>query len=215
MFWLNGTPQLLLNISVLLMCLRMIHSTVRTPLSLGCWISMALRSFRTTGRVNYISFNIYVIKVNNLFMLYIIFCYIHILFILYYYTYFVINLNKQYNSIYYCNIQWHIFYIIIKSNHFYCHITTAQVPWWVKFLRACSRQCKKKQKKITYGQYIFTDYTEDNVQNTHTYTQYTQCTIKTYLVILTPSMVYIVLTIKNIIYILVLYRIKNKSFCLQ
>ncbi len=33
----------------------------------------------------------------------------------------------------------------IKSNHFYCHITTAQVPWWVKFLRACSRQCKKKK----------------------------------------------------------------------
>ncbi len=31
----------------------------------------------------------------------------------------------------------------IKSNHFYCHITTAQVPWWVKFLWACSRQCKK------------------------------------------------------------------------
>ncbi len=54
----------------------------------------------------------------------------------------------------------------IKSNHFYCHITTAQVPWWVKFLWACSRQCKKK---ITYGQYIFTDCTEDNVQNTHTY----------------------------------------------
>ncbi len=26
---------------------------------------------------------------------------------------------------------------------FYCHITTAQVPWWVKFLWACSRQCKK------------------------------------------------------------------------
>ncbi len=118
----------------------------------------------------------------------------------------------------------------IKSNHFYCHITTAQVPWWVKFLWACSRQCrkttdnlpmdrqckktinnlhmdrqckklhwsiysapdsaKKKKKKhnnsnlhmdrqckkkhqFTYGQYIFTDCTEDNVQNTHTYTQYT------------------------------------------
>ncbi len=30
-----------------------------------------------------------------------------------------------------------------------------------------------KKKKITYGQYIFTDCTEDNVQNTHTYTQYT------------------------------------------
>ncbi len=71
----------------------------------------------------------------------------------------------------------------IKSNHFYCHITTAQVPWWVKFLRACSRQCNKKQQ-FTYRQYIFTDCTEDNVQNTHTYTQYTQCTIKTYLVIL-------------------------------
>ncbi len=36
----------------------------------------------------------------------------------------------------------------------------------------CSRQCKKQQQ-FTYGQYIFTDYTEDNVQNTHTYTQYT------------------------------------------
>ncbi len=153
----------------------------------------------------------------------------------------------------------------IKSNHFYCHITTAQVPWWVKFLWACSRQCKKttdnlpmdrqckkttdnlhmdrqckkttdnlhmdrqckknnkqftygqtvqkktthnlhmdrqcrkttdnlhmdrqckkqqhtiyiwtdsakKLQQFTYGQYIFTDCTEDNVQNTHTYTQYT------------------------------------------
>ncbi len=29
-----------------------------------------------------------------------------------------------------------------KSNHFYCHITTAHVPWWVKFLRACSRRCR-------------------------------------------------------------------------
>ncbi len=59
----------------------------------------------------------------------------------------------------------------IKSNHFYCHITTAQVPWWVKFLWACSRQCrkttdnlpmdrqcKKKKKKnnrqFTYGQTV-------------------------------------------------------------
>ncbi len=39
---------------------------------------------------------------------------------------------------------------------------------------------------FTYGQYIFTDCTEDNVQNTHTYTQYTQCTIKTYFVTDTP-----------------------------
>ncbi len=42
-----------------------------------------------------------------------------------------------------------------KSNHFYCHITTAQVPWWVKFLWACSRQCKKKQQQqFTYGQTV-------------------------------------------------------------
>ncbi len=45
------------------------------------------------------------------------------------------------------------------------------------------RQCKKNNKQFTYGQYIFTDCTEDNVQNTHTYTQYTQCTIKTYSII--------------------------------
>ncbi len=53
------------------------------------------------------------------------------------------------------------------------------MPWWVKFLWACSRQCKKTKQKqqFTYGQYIFTDCTEDNVQNTHT------CTIKTYLII--------------------------------
>ncbi len=57
-------------------------------------------------------------------------------------------------------------YIYIKSNHFYCHITTARVLWWVKFLRACSRQCKKTEQ-FTYRQYIFTDCTEDNVQNTH------------------------------------------------
>ncbi len=41
---------------------------------------------------------------------------------------------------------------------------------------------KNRTQQFTYGQYIFTDCTEDNVQNTHTYTQYTQCTIKTYLV---------------------------------
>ncbi len=32
---------------------------------------------------------------------------------------------------------------------------------------------KKQQQQFTYGQYILTDCTEDNVQNTHTYTQYT------------------------------------------
>ncbi len=71
---------------------------------------------------------------------------------------------------------WLIYYIYmqnicvvfqIKSNHFYCHITTAQVPWWVKFLWACSRQrkknnnnlhmdrqCKKNNKQFTYGQTV-------------------------------------------------------------
>ncbi len=57
--------------------------------------------------------------------------------------------------------------IQIKSNHFYCHITTAQVPWWVKFLWACSRQCrkttdnlpmdrqcKKNNRQFTYGQTV-------------------------------------------------------------
>ncbi len=38
---------------------------------------------------------------------------------------------------------------------------------------------KNKTQQFIYGQYIFTDCTEDNVQNTHTYTQYTQCTVKT------------------------------------
>ncbi len=49
--------------------------------------------------------------------------------------------------------------------------------------RQCKKNCtgaftvlqtvQKKQQQFTYGQYIFTDCTEDNVQNTHTYTQYT------------------------------------------
>ncbi len=47
-----------------------------------------------------------------------------------------------------------------KSNHFYCHITTAHVPWWVKFFRACSRQCRNNLHiDSTYLQ----TYTEDNV----------------------------------------------------
>ncbi len=49
----------------------------------------------------------------------------------------------------------------IKSNHFYCHITTAQVPWWVKFLWACSRQCKKTTTAI----YIWTDSAKKTTDN--------------------------------------------------
>ncbi len=40
-----------------------------------------------------------------------------------------------------------------KSNHFYCHIT---MPWWVKFLWACSRQCKKQNTKQNTTIYIWT-----------------------------------------------------------
>ncbi len=43
-------------------------------------------------------------------------------------------------------------------------------------------QTVQKKKQFTYRQYIFTDCTEDNVHNTRSHTQYTQCTIKTYLV---------------------------------
>ncbi len=64
---------------------------------------------------------------------------------------------------------------VFKSNHFYGHITTAHVPWWVKFLIACSRQCRNNLHiDSTYLQ----TYTNDNVQYTHTYTQHTQCTIR-------------------------------------
>ncbi len=49
--------------------------------------------------------------------------------------------NKQHSH--YRDHMWDCYQNQIKSNHFYCHITTAQVPWWVKFLGACSRQCKK------------------------------------------------------------------------
>ncbi len=44
---------------------------------------------------------------------------------------------------------------------------------WNSYERAPDSAKKKQQQQFTYGQYIFTDYTEDNVQNTHTYTQYT------------------------------------------
>ncbi len=73
---------------------------------------------------------------------------------IYVFIYGCVYIYIQYMCIYiYVCIYINVF--IPKSNHFYCHITTAQVPWWVKFLWACSRQCKKI--KITYGQYVFTD----------------------------------------------------------
>ncbi len=56
---------------------------------------------------------------------------------------------------------------LFKSNHFYCHITTAHVPWWVKFLRACSRQCRNNLHiDSTYLQ-TYTEYTHIHILSTH------------------------------------------------
>ncbi len=66
---------------------------------------------------------------------------------------------------------------LLLSHH---HSTSALVS---EILTSVLQTVQKNQtQQFTYGQYIFTDCTEDNVQNTHTYTQYTQCTTKTYLV---------------------------------
>ncbi len=75
-----------------------------------------------------------------------------------------------------------------KSNQITFIVTSPQhkcLGEWNSYERAPEVQKKTKQQ-FTYGQYIFTDCTEDNVQNTHTYTQYTQCTIKTYFVTNAP-----------------------------
>ncbi len=69
---------------------------------------------------------------------------------------------------------------LLLSHH---HSTSALVSEILMSVLQTVQKTKQKKQQFTYGQYIFTDYTEDNVQNTHTYTQYTQCTIKTYLII--------------------------------
>ncbi len=63
----------------------------------------------------------------------------------------------------------------IKSNQITFIVTSPKhkcLGEWNSYVRAPD-SAKKEKKKCTYGQYIFTDCTEDNVQNTHTYTQYT------------------------------------------
>ncbi len=55
---------------------------------------------------------------------------------------------------------------LLLSHH---HSTSALVS---EILTSVLQTVQKKQQ-FTYGQYKFTDCTEDNVQNTHTYTQYT------------------------------------------
>ncbi len=80
-----------------------------------------------------------------------------------------------------------------KSNHFYCHITTTQVPWWVKFLRACSRQCKKIKINYIWTVHIYRLYRRQCAKYTYIYSvhtvyykdilsyQYTLYTVCTYL----------------------------------
>ncbi len=79
----------------------------------------------------------------------------------------------------------------IKSNQITFIVTSPQhkcLGEWNSYERApdSAKKTKNTTQQFTYGQYIFTDCTEDNVQNTHTYTQYTQCTIKTYFVTNAP-----------------------------
>ncbi len=56
---------------------------------------------------------------------------------------------------------------------FHHHSTSALVS---EILTSVLQTVQKKQQQknqFTYEHYVFTDCTEDNVQNTHTYTQYT------------------------------------------
>ncbi len=73
-------------------------------------------------------------------------------FILYIYIYIYIYIN-QIKS-------------LLLSHH---HSTSALVREILKSVL----QTVQKKHQFTYGQYIFTDCTEDNVQNTYSYTQYT------------------------------------------
>ncbi len=56
---------------------------------------------------------------------------------------------------------------LLLSHH---HSTSALVS---EIVMSVLQTVQKNNRQFTYGQYIFTDCTEDNVQNTHTYTQYT------------------------------------------
>ncbi len=60
---------------------------------------------------------------------------------------------------------------LLLSHH---HSTSALVSEILtSVLQTVQKTKQDKTQQFTYGQYIFTDCTEDNVQNTHTYTQYT------------------------------------------
>ncbi len=53
------------------------------------------------------------------------------------------------------------------------HSTSALVSEILMSVLQTVQKKQQQQQQFTYEQYIFTDCTEDNVQNTHTYTQYT------------------------------------------
>ncbi len=124
--------------------------------------------------VNHIVIILIIVILFMFFLTLINFMHFYIFFKLEFYFINIIQINK------------HLFQI--KSNHFYCHITTAQVPWWVKFLRACSRQCKnffyiwtvhiyrlyrRQCAKYTYIYSVHIVYYKDILIN---YTLYTVCT---------------------------------------
>ncbi len=78
-------------------------------------------------------------------------------------------------------------YKVIKSNQITFIVTSPQhkcLGEWNSYERA--PDSAKKQNNNLHMDSIYLQTTEDNVQNTHTYTQYTQCTIKTYFVTNTP-----------------------------
>ncbi len=88
-----------------------------------------------------------------------------------------------------CSLPFCVLFVIINQikNQITFIVTSPQhkcLGEWNSYERAPDSAKKKKkftygqtvqknQQQFTYGQYIFTDCTEDNVQNTHTYTQYT------------------------------------------
>ncbi len=63
----------------------------------------------------------------------------------------------------------------IKSNHFYCHITTAQVPWWVNSYERAPDSAEKQQTIYIWTDsakkqqtiYIWTDSAKKTTNNLH------------------------------------------------
>ncbi len=65
------------------------------------------------------------------------------------------------------------FFYIVKSNQITFIVTSPQHKCLGERNSYERAPDSAKKQQFTYGQYIFTDCTEDNVQNTHTYTHYT------------------------------------------